>query len=329
MLQTPRIGYVIANFGGPRNLSEVRPFLESLLTDRDVIRNIYLPTPIHHLLFKYLARRRTHKVTEDYKTIGSKSPIYGDTEALANKIQSSLKTPVLTFHRYLPETHSAFINSIKALNCDEIRVLPMFPQFTYATTGSIARWFDNNLPISITNKIRWIKSYSAHPSFILAHINLIRSFLKEKNLKDEEIVLLFSAHGVPQDFIDSGDPYESECQASFRHVMEAFPKILGRLCYQSKFGRGEWIKPYTIDVCKDIKSWNQGKRHIIFVPISFTSDHIETLFEVEQEYMTVIRKNGLEAHRVPGLTLHVDWIQAILDLFKEKDLCTNKMLIRS
>lgn len=322
-----KICYLIANFGGPRNLTEVRSFLESLLTDRDVLQT-GLPTFLHNFFFKRIARKRAIKISHDYQGIGGKSPIYEDTEAVVALIKKMTQMPVIAFHRYLPATHAEFLQSIQKIECDEIRIFPMFPQFTYATTGSIARWFNYYLPAELINKMRWIKSYAAHPSFIRTHQNSIRKFLKDHQLKEEETVLLFSAHGVPEKFIRQGDVYQTECIASFQHVMEAFPQALGRLSYQSKFGREEWIKPYTIDVCKNITSWNQGRPHVVFVPISFTSDHIETLFEIEKEYMTEVRSQGLSARRIPGLTLNPEWIQTIVEILMESNLCSNQMLIR-
>lgn len=322
-----KTAYLIANFGGPRSLEEVRPFLEELLTDKDVVRT-RLPQLFHNILFKRIAKKRSLKVAEDYESIGGKSPIFGDTEVVAAKLREKLEGPLLTFHRYLPATHQEFISQIERLDCDEIRIFPMFPQFTYATTGSIARWFSKNLKPSTINKMRWIKSYPSHPAFVRAHQESIRRFLNDNGLKEDDTLLLFSAHGVPQKFVDQGDLYEDECRLSYRSVMEAFPRAKGHLAYQSKFGPGEWLKPYTSDVCEDILSLTEGRPHVVFIPISFTSDHIETLFEIEQDYMTVVREKGASAYRVPALTLDPLWIDAIHTILQEVTPCNNQMLIR-
>ncbi|PJD96489.1 MAG: ferrochelatase [Parachlamydia sp.] len=319
--------YLLVNFGGPRSAQEIYPFLASLLTDQDVVRS-GLPSFIHRLVFKCVAKIRARRISKEYALMGNKSPIYEDTEALAEALRLHLKAPLLTFHRYLPATHVQFIEEIKRLECDEIRVFPLFPQFTYATTGSVARWFSNFLPDTLTTKMRWIKSYAAHPAFIQAHQNQIRKFLAENNLAEAETILLFSAHGIPEKFVEKGELYPDECLASFQAIMQAFPQSLGRLSYQSKFGRGEWIKPYTIDVCKQILEWNQGRQHVVFIPISFTSDHIETLVEIENEYMTEVREANLKAYRVPCLTLDPQWIEAILAILTETNCALNQMLIR-
>lgn len=318
---------LIANFGGPRSLNEIAPFLEELLTDRDVVRT-RLPNPIHNFLFKRIARKRALKIAPDYIKIGGKSPIYDDTEALAEQLRSALNEPTLTFHRYLRATHAEFIEKISALKFDEIRIFPMFPQFTYATTGSIARWFEHNLPSFITSKMRWVKSYPAHPAFINSYREVILGYLQSSQLKEEECCLLFSAHGVPQSFVQKGDLYEDECRLSFHSLASHFPKAHSVLSYQSQFGKEEWLRPYTTDMCRDVLQWHQGRPHILFVPIAFTSDHVETLYEIEEQYLPIIREQGLKAHRIPALNLRSSWISAIQTILQEANLCSNQMLVR-
>lgn len=311
--------YLIVNFGGPRSLNEIEIFLKTLLSDQDVIPS-KLPPFLHRFLFSRVAKKRAVKIRVDYEEIGGASPIYADTEKLASILSTKLNGPVLTFHRYLPSTHAealAKINSHASL-----KVIPLFPQFCYATTGSIARFF-SSLP---QNKLRWIKSYAAHPAFIKAYQRRIGDYLIEQNLKQEETLLLFSAHGVPISFIEEGDLYETECNLSFSGVMKAFPDAKGILSYQSKFGKGEWLRPYTNEICENLSSFN--RKNIVIVPISFTSDHIETLFEIEKLYLPPIRSQGLNAYRCPALNLEPYWIDALVEIALSSDLCNNRMLIK-
>ena len=312
--------YLIVNFGGPRNLEEIPSFLEALLCDRDVIRTPFPPF-FHNWFFKRVAKKRALKVREDYEKIGGRSPIYFDTEKLKELLCKRLNAPIYTFHRYLPSTHA---DSLKAIsNEKELIVLPLFPQFCYATTGSIARFFS-----SYTN-LRWIKSYANHPAFIASYQRKIRDFLNEKELKEEDTLLLFSAHGVPRKFVDEGDPYEKECELSYEGVMQAFPKAKGKLSYQSKFGRGEWLRPYTDEACEKILSWHEGRSSVVFVPISFTSDHIETLFEIEKLYLPLIEERRLKAYRCPALNLEPYWIDALETILKTSPLSDQPPLIRN
>ena len=135
--------------------------------------------------------------------------------------------------------------------------------------------------------------------------------------------------GLPKLFIEKGDLYDYECRASFGNIMKSFPTAKGLLCYQSKFGPGEWIRPYTIDVCTHIDKYREGRKYCVFVPISFTSDHVETLVEVEEQYMPVIARQGLHPFRVPALNRQPEWIDAIVQILSDASPCTNSMLLRS
>jgi ferrochelatase len=319
---------LLVNFGGPRNSDEIAPFLTSLLQDRDVVRT-RLPTFLNNWLFGRIARKRAHKIKEDYDQIGGRSPIYFDTESIAASLSQKLNTEVITFHRYLPATHADSLRAIESSTAPLLRVLPLFPQFCYATTGSIARFFAHNLSRRTRNKLRWISSYASHSAFITSYQQRLRIFLDQNNLKESETTLLFSAHGVPQSFSCEGDPYESECEASFQAVSAAFPAALARLSYQSKFGRGEWIKPYTDQTCQTALQWTQNRPHIVIVPITFTSDHIETLFEIEKLYLPLLRAQNLNAYRCPALNLEPYWLDALASIAQSPALTTNAMLIRN
>ncbi len=320
------LAYLLVNFGGPREALELEPFLKELLCDRDVIRTKF-PDWLHKWMFRRIAKKRALKIRVDYERIGF-SPIYEDTEALRAALQERCGVPVFTFHRYLPATHRRSLSQIEKCELSEIRALPLFPQFCYGTTGSVARFFSENLPREVVQKLRWVKSYAEHPSFIQAWQKRISGFLADRKLDDKDTFLFFSAHGVPRAFIDEGDPYQEECARSFRGVMEGFPNIPGRLAYQSKFGRGEWLRPYTEEECKIALSWAKERKQIVFVPISFTSDHIETLFEIEELYLPLIRASGLNAHRCPALNLDPEWISGLQTIAKQSVLFSNQTLIR-
>jgi ferrochelatase len=310
--------YLLVNFGGPRDLGEIRPFLTELLQDQDVVRTRF-PSWLHRRIFARAAKRRAEQVRGDYEAIGRKSPIYEDTEVLAQKLSEKLHARVLTFHRYLPSTHAESIRAIEQCSSSEIWVIPCFPQFCYATTGSIARFFLSKLSASALHKLRWIHSYATHAAYISASQQRIREMLPSDN-----VLLLFSAHGIPEAFVSSGDIYETECQQSFRAIAAGFPFAESRLCYQSKFGKGEWLKPYTNEVCASLGS---GKE-VVVVPLSFTSDHIETLFEIEELYLPKIRAGGRKATRCPALNLEPYWVEALAHIAESSPLTHTQMLVR-
>lgn len=321
-------GVILANFGGPRSLEEVESFLTELLTDTDVIQTP-LPGFVQEWLFKRIARKRSEKVSEDYALIGGRSPIFEDTEAVASMIRDRIKIPVFTFHRYLPATHSDAFHSFKRAKLNKLLVIPMYPQFSYSTTGSIARFFSKYLSSEIVDKMQWIKSYPTHPSYIQAMQNCIRDYLRSKQLKESEVFLFFSAHGLPQKFVQRGDPYQQECHSAYDCIREGFPKALSLLAFQSKFGVGKWLQPYTSELCKEPHLWTQGRKHIVFVPLSFTSDHLETLFEIETLYSASLQQKGLCAYRCPALNRRADWIEALITLIQSGALFSNQALIRN
>lgn len=310
--------YLLVNFGGPRDLDEVGPFLETLLTDPDVIRTPF-PRWIQNWLFRRVARKRTPKIRGDYEEIGGRSPIYFDTEALAERLAEKLQAPVLTFHRYLPATHAESLQKIEAVQTPEIRVIPLFPQFSYATTGSIARL----LASKTKKKLLWIASYADHPAYIRAQREKIAQFLASQSLLPSDTTLFFSAHGLPRSFVDSGDPYEKECQRSFAQIRSHFPQNPALLAYQSKFGRGEWLRPYTDEMCQSISA-----QQVVFIPLSFTSDHIETLFEIEKLYLEMLRKRGIAAYRCPALNLEPYWIEALAEIAQTSRLTPSTLLYK-
>lgn len=315
---------LIVNFGGPRRPEEITPFLQELLSDQDVLQTRY-PSFFHRWLFRRIAKKRALKIAPDYAKIGGRSPIFFDTEVLAASLSQRIKLPVHTFHRYLSSTHPTSLEKLENSPAKEIRVLPLFPQFSFSTTGSIARFFSQRLSKRTVDKLRWIRSYPEHPAFVSSFQRSIRQFLKQKQLAEENTILLFSAHGLPAAYVDS---YQTECERSFHAIRKTFPNTLTRLSYQSKFGPGEWLRPYTEDVSKEILKWNEGRSHVVFVPLSFTSDHIETLFEIEYQYLPLIRANHLHAYRCPALNLDPYWIAAAGKLFCEKELAKNGELIR-
>lgn len=316
-------GIVLVNFGGPRNLHEVESFLKELLCDQDVVRTNF-PQLIHKLLFRQIAKKRSVRVKEDYEGIGGKSPIYEDTERLKRHLESVYKLPVMTFHRYLPALHKEFLEIINKSKLNNLLVFPLFPQFSFATTGSCARFFESNICARVLETMSWIPSYETHPAFIQAYKKNIERLLEEKGLKEEDVCLLYSCHGVPRKFICFQDPYEKQCERSMKALKVFFPKADHMLAYQSKFGKGLWLKPYTSDLVEEI-SWLK-KKIVLFIPLSFTSDHIETLFEIEEQYLKPLSEKGIEAYRVNAIHEDFSWVEDLLS--NSSTYVSNAMLVR-
>ena len=317
---------LLVNFGGPRTTAEVPEFLNALLTDDDVIRTP-LPTFMQKALFKRIAKKRAPRIAHDYELIGGGSPIFADTEWLSCKLQErGYKT--LTYHRYLPATHEEFLDKAQEFIDDDVIVFPLFPQFSYATTGSIARFMENRLCRRLVAKLSWVKSYSEHPAFIHSYVATIKECLIQHHLDVSDCLLFFSPHGLPASYVFDGDPYKKECEKSYRRILQSFPEAKAVIAYQSQFGRAEWIRPYTSELVESIRGWRQEYSHVVFIPLSFTSDHIETLFEVEKQYLPVVEEQGLKGIRCPALNRRSDWLDAVDKIIQEAETVTTAMLIR-
>ncbi|MEG0037485.1 MAG: ferrochelatase [Victivallaceae bacterium] len=290
--------YVLANFGGPKNTEDVFPFLRALLTDPYLTGN-FRPLCLHRPFFTLIAKLRTKKVSALYQTIGGKSPIYRDTNFLAQKLRLKLQVPVIPFHRYLPDTHEVFLEELRSLlqKKYKITVLPLFPYFTYSVTGSIAHFFSKHLD---SNGLEWIKSFGNHPAFVFSQVKHLSQYLEKRKLTPKNCILIFSAHGIPKSFVLSGDPYVRECSVSFQKIASYFPESDNILCYQSRFGPAKWVTPYTEVVCQQLIA-SKNKKNAVIIPFGFLSDHLETLYEIEKLYLPLLRENGFNAYRLPAL----------------------------
>lgn len=173
-----------------------------------------------------------------------------------------------------------------------------------------------------------MRSYPIEGGYIDSMEQGIADFFHTHSLREKEVVLFFSAHGLPQSFVDEGDPYERECYLSFDAIRQRFPESHSILAFQSRFGRGKWLKPYTDELCANPQMWNQGRKNVLFIPLSFTSDHIETLFEIEYQYLPLIRKGGLNGFRCPTIQGREDWMRGILKILEKSTLFSNEQLIR-
>ncbi len=317
--------YIIANFGGPRNLNEVEEFLVALLTDDEVIRTSF-PAWLQKRIFAWVAKRRAKRVVHDYAIIGGASPIFADTESMVHCLQERLNCPILAFHRYLPKTHGEFLRQLDALSPAEIDVFPLYPQFSYTTTGSSAKWIRQHVPQRLLEQLRWIRSYPNYAGYIEIFAQQIHKALSAFGMNEEKSFLLFSAHGLPKRFVLEGDPYEQECKQTFSALANRFPRAKSILCFQSKFGRKEWLSPATQEICGQLRAGE--RRHVLLIPLSFTSDHLETLFEMEQLYLPLLRKRGFHAMRCPALHKHPEWMGVVAKMLECLERVPTEELMR-
>jgi len=290
---TRRVGVVLFQLGGPDTLAAIEPFLYNLFCDPDII-----DFPFARLgrkpLAKLISTTRARKVQHHYATIGGGSPIRRFTEQQARALESELTGQDLDARCFVamrywhPFTREA-IAQLQASNCDEVVLLPLYPQYSSTTTGSsLNEWqrlFHGNVPVHN------VGHFYRHPMYLDAVVEKVDEALSRfENPARAEIV--FSAHSIPMSIIAKGDPYQ-------RHIEETVRLLMGRggwpnrhrLCYQSKVGASKWLQPSLHRTLRDLA--DEKVRDVCVVPVAFVSDHVETLGEIDHEGREEARRLGI------------------------------------
>jgi ferrochelatase len=315
-----RVGVLLLNLGGPDKLEDVGPFLYNLFSDPEIIR---LPFRwLQKPLAWFIASRRTRTSQENYKQIGGGSPLRRITEAQGEALKEQLahlgqEANIYVGMRYWhPYTEEA-IAQITQDNIEHLVILPLYPQFSISTSGSSFRLLDKLWqedpklqPIEYTVIPSWYKQ----PGYLQAMAELIAQELEQFSNPDE-VHIFFSAHGVPKSYVEeAGDPYQQEIEECTALIMQTLNRPNAHtLAYQSRVGPVEWLQPYTEDALKELGA--QGVKDLVVVPISFVSEHIETLQEIDIEYREVAEESGIHNfRRVPAPNTHPVFINALADL---------------
>ncbi|NCJ06425.1 ferrochelatase [Synechococcales cyanobacterium C] len=318
-----RVGVLLLNLGGPERLSDVRPFLYNLFSDPEIIR---LPFQwLQKPLAWFIATSRAKRSQENYRQIGGGSPLRQITEEQAQALRLDLQQKGKEAQVYIgmrywhPFTEEAIVE-IKKDGIDTLVILPLYPQFSISTSGSSFRlleelWQQDAALQQIDYTV--VPSWYDRQGYVQAMVDLIAQEIDQCD-HPESATIFFSAHGVPLSYVEnSGDPYQKEIEACTRLVIQA----LGRpnphvLAYQSRVGPVEWLKPYTDDVIQELGS--QGVKELVVVPISFISEHIETLQEIDMEYRELAEESGIKNfRRVPALNTYEGFIDDLGNLVIE------------
>lgn len=317
-----KVSVVLLNLGGPDKLKNVKPFLFNLFKDKTIID---LPFIFRFPLAWLISTLRNKKARKIYLQLGGKSPLLEHTINQKNALQEILSTPSqieFTTHicmRYWHPMSDAAIKELLNEKPDCIVLLPLYPQFSTTTTASsfddIEKKIEKNSLLKYI-PVHKVNSYEDHPLFIKSHCTRIEETLKKipiKHLKNS--VLLFSAHGIPLDRIEKGDPYEKHVRTTVSSIMENFPNLTHEICYQSKVGPKEWLKPSTEE---RIKYYGKQKKHLVVVPVAFVSEHSETLVELDIDYLKLAKESGVQSyHRVCALNTEKHFIQCLKNLVDE------------
>ncbi len=312
---TERTAVLLLQMGGPDSLDAIEPFLFNLFSDRDIIR--IGPAFLQPTIARFIARHRARKVREYYKQIGGKSPIRELTEQQAAELEKVLGDEYRCFvaMRYSKPDTAEALNAIKQAGITKVIALSLYPHYSRATVGSSINELERELKKSGARlEFSYILSFFDNPHYIAALAEKIEQGLA--GFEDRSSVqLAFSAHGLPQSFIDSGDPYLDHIQNTVRLTMEQFGGVSHHLSFQSRAGPVKWLEPSTEAKIKDLAL--SGCKQLLMVPLSFVSDHIETLYEIDIQYKEEARGLGItDFRRIASLNSSPSFISCLAELVR-------------
>lgn len=337
------LGVLFLNLGGPTKGEDVEEFLFNLFADPDIIRLPGPLAPLQNFIASFIAKRRAPKSRAAYASIGGGSPILEYTNAQAKLLGESFASkygmPIKTYvgmRYWKPYTEEA----LEAIRKDKIKalvILPLYPQFSISTSGSSLRVLQEDFAREATSYGDMVHtvvpSWYDRPGYVAAVSNLIQLELdsftpsekKDAKTKAPDLTsmhILFSAHGVPKSYIESGDPYQKQmekCVAGIKaklYETNSVDELTIHLSYQSRVGPIEWLRPYTDDVLPELGE--SGVQNLVVVPISFVSEHIETLEEIDIEYRELAEESGVSNwRRCPAPNTDPTFIEDMADMVYE------------
>jgi len=329
-----KVGILFLNLGGPEKLDEVEDFLFNLFNDEDIIR---LPNPLKPLqgfIARNIAKRRAPNSREAYESIGGGSPIVKLTQEQGDNLVLELKKRGIDANCYIgmrywyPFTEEA-TDKILADGINRLVIIPLYPQYSISTTGSSIRLLDKILnedlkawdPRKIDHTV--VPDWYNHPGYLATQAKLINNELEEFRRNPKEVKVMFSAHGVPESYVAAGDPYKGQIEVCADLIMQEVNKKRGpdaqidwTLCFQSRVGPVKWLEPYTDDVLEELGA--AGLKNLVCVPLSFVSEHVETLEEIDIEYREVAEEAGISNFkRCPALNSDPLFIKCLADMTED------------
>ena len=312
---TRRVGVVLFQLGGPDTLDAIEPFLFNLFCDPDII-----DFPFARLgrkpLAKLISSTRAKKVQHHYSVIGGGFPIRRFTEQQARALQlklteSGLDARCFVAMRYWHPFTTEAIEHLRAAKCDEVVLLPLYPQYSSTTTGSSLNEWRRRFPDDIP--VHCVDPFYENELYLEAVVEKLEEALA-RFPDPQRADIVFSAHTVPVSVIEQGDPYQRQIEETVERIMQRGGwRNRYRLCYQSKVGASKWLQPSLRRTLIDLR--DQHVREVCVVPISFVSDHVETLGEIDHEAREQARKLGIERFEMSsGLNDAPTFIAALAEL---------------
>ena len=309
-----RIAIILFQLGGPDSQAAVEPFLYRLFCDPDII-NFPGAFLARKPLAKLISTTRSKIVRQHNAEIGGGSPIRRLTEQQAQALQAELRPyisarTIVAMRYWHPDTQEA-IATLESTPFDELVLLPLYPHYSFATTGSsLKEWnrlYKPQVPVHV------VDHFYDHPDYIAAIVERVNGVLQELPNPDE-LHLLFSAHGLPMALVEKGDPYPKQIQETVQLVRElgAWPNPHA-LCFQSRVGPQKWLQPSLPDTIEKLA--RSGIKRVLVIPVSFLTEHIETLHEINIEAREQAESSGISQFlMMPALNDSPLLIRALADL---------------
>jgi ferrochelatase len=312
-----KIGVVLFQLGGPDSPDAVQPFLYNLFCDPDII-DFFGAWFARRPLARYIARNRAGVVREHYDAIGGHSPIRLLTERQARALEAALAphcdAKCFIAMRYWNPLSAEAAAQVNAWNAPDLVLLPMYPQYSFATTSSsLKEWNRVFHPNGNAPRARTVKTFFDHPLYVQSVAEKISLTLTHFNEPDRAHIV-FSAHGLPLSLIERGDPYARQVADTVKLVMQRGTwKNAHTLCFQSKVGRRKWLSPSLTDTIEQLA--RAGEKNLLIVPIAFVTEHIETLHEINIEAREQAHKLGVEQFEMmPAVGDSPTFISALVDV---------------
>ncbi|WP_082291809.1 ferrochelatase [Leptospira kirschneri] len=335
------------NLGGPRNEFEIEKFLIDLFEDPFVF-DLPLPEWIRRPLGRWIAKKRTPKIAKTYESMGfgGGSPLVSETNKQADAITQTLKKitgetweSIVTMtcgHPNIRDIPREFM-----IPSNKNIIFPLYPHFSRSTVLSTAKLIEQNVGFCPLGVEGWVTPFHSSQIYLESILNLILDFFQGKlNQKDflhsdsfrkvpnwETIDLVFSAHGIPIRLIQKGDRYKEEIDSNVKNLKKLLYEngFLGKchISFQSRVGPSKWTEPNTIQMLEGLGK--KGVKRVAIYPISFVSDHLETLEEIGEQFKKVAHQNGiLEYYRIPAPGIYPKFIEAMAKIALESSQTSRK-----
>jgi ferrochelatase len=298
--------------GGPDKLDDVEPFLLNLFSDREIIR--LGPKFMQKFIARRIAKKRAPKSAANYAKIGSGSPMRKITAAQVTALQEALHsegdyTVDMGMRYWHPRTDITLERMLKT-GIERLIALPLYPQYSIATSGSSLNDLQRTVQLQAPNlDVTIIRSWPESPEYIDCLASRAREGLDR--FDGDKAQLVYSAHSLPKKFVDEGDPYVEQTRQTIS-ALEKKTGITGELCFQSRSGPVQWLEPSTPDMLEQLAA--KGCRNILMMPISFVSDHIETLYEIDMLFKEQAAVLGMRLESTRALNADADFIAALKEI---------------